>query len=73
MSLKEKLEIQEGTTKKGEKQANYMALGMCFGVLAGCIGMGVLALFGQIAWGALCVGCGMLAGMLIGMAIPKKK
>lgn len=73
MSLKKKFEIQEDATKKEEKQANYMALGMCFGVIAGCIGMGILSMFGQIAWGGLCVGIGMLVGMLIGMAIPKKK
>jgi hypothetical protein len=30
-------------------------------------------MFGQIAWGGLTIGIGLLVGMLIGLAIPKKK
>ncbi len=33
------------------KEENYMALGMCFGMCAGSVGMSILAAFGQIAWG----------------------
>ena len=58
--------------EKDEKRANYMALGMCFGAMAGSVGLCILAMFGKIAWGGLSVGIGLLAGMLIGMAIPKK-
>ena len=50
-----------------------MTLGMCFGVMAGSAGMAILAMFGQIAWGGMCTGLGLILGMLIGMAIPKKK
>lgn len=71
MSIKDKLELKEEETDK--KQANYMALGMIFGVAAGGVGMAVLAAFGQIAWGGFSICFGMLAGMLIGMLIPKKK
>lgn len=71
MALKDELEISE--KKKEDKQANHMALGMCFGVMGGSIVMSILSMFGQIAWGGLCVGIGLLVGMLIGMAIPKKK
>ena len=28
-----------------------MALGMCFGMLAGSVAISILAMFGQIAWG----------------------
>lgn len=70
---KKKLEIHEETSQKEQKPANHMALGMCFGVMGGSIAMSILSMFGQIAWGGLCVGIGLLVGMLIGMAIPKKK
>ena len=56
-----------------DKQENYMALGMCFGVAAGSVGMSILACCGLIAWGGLSVAVGMNLGMLIGMMIPKKK
>ena len=59
--------------QKDEKKANYMALGMCFGAMAGSVGMCILAMFGKIGWGGLSVGIGLIAGMLIGMAIPKKR
>lgn len=58
---------------RDEEKATHMALGMCLGVMAGCLGMSILALFGKLAWGGLSVGIGLLGGMLIGMAIPKKK
>ena len=68
---KDKLKIEEN--EHGQKQENYMALGMCFGVMAGSVAMAILAMFGQIAWGGMCIGLGLILGMLIGMAIPKKK
>jgi len=71
MSIKEKLELKEEKTDK--KQANYMVLGMVLGVLAGSIGMTILAMFGQDAWGGLGICFGMIGGMLIGMLIPKRK
>ena len=71
MSLKEELELKEEETE--EKQANYMAYGMSLGILVGSIGMAVLAMYDQIAWGGMSVGIGMLGGMLIGMGISKKK
>ena len=55
-----------------EKQSNCTALGMCFGLLVGSVGMGVLALFGQIVWGGLVIGIGLLAGMLIGTVMSRK-
>ena len=76
MSVKDELPMNEQQSeekKNEEKQENYMALGMCLGVAAGSIGMCILAIFGQIAWGSLCVGVGLIGGMLIGMAISKKK
>ena len=54
------------------KRDNYMLLGMSFGMMAGSVGMSILSMFGQIALGGYCIGIGMLLGMLIGMAIPKK-
>lgn len=70
MSLKEDLELKENAENKRE---NHMALGMIFGMLAGSVVMAFLAMIGQIAWGGLSLGIGMLGGMLIGMTIPKKK
>lgn len=58
--------------EEDEKQGNYMALGMVFGVLFGSVGMIVLAMSGHIEWGALFAGIGLLTGMLVGMNIPKK-
>ena len=49
-----------------------MALGMCFGLLAGSAVMSILTMFGQIAWGGLAVGIGLLVGMVIGLIISKK-
>ena len=76
MSVKDELPMDEAQSeeeKREEKQENYMALGMCLGVAAGCIGMCILAMFGHILWGIPCIGVGLIGGMLIGMAIPKKK
>ena len=68
MSLKDNLELEENESVEG----NYMALGMAFGTLAGCVGMAVLAMFGQLVWGALSICAGLFGGMIIGMLIPKK-
>lgn len=68
---KDELEIEEN--ENGQKQENYMVLGMSFGVIVGSVAMAILAMFGQIAWGGMCIGIGSLLGMLIGMVIPKKK
>ncbi len=57
--------------KERHKQADHMALGMCFAVMGVSVVMSILSMFGQIAWGGLCVGIGPSVGMLIGMAIPK--
>ena len=62
-----KAKLKNVKNENGQKQENYMTLGMCFGVMA------ILAMFGQIAWGGMCTGLGLILGMLIGMAIPKKK
>jgi len=70
MSLKDKLELEEVNTEK--KQENYMVIGMCFGIFAGCIGMSILAISGQTAWGGLSICIGLLGGMIVGMLIPKK-
>ena len=63
----------ENEKKNDDEQSNYMVLGMCFGMLAGSVAMSILAAFGQIAWGGLAVGIGLIAGMVIGLLIPKKK
>lgn len=64
---------QKQENENEQKQQNHIALGMCFGVAAGSIAMAILAMFGQIAWGGMCIGLGVILGMLIGVAIPKKK
>lgn len=56
-----------------QKQGNYMASGMLIGVLAGCVLMGVLAIFGHMNHGYLFVLFGLILGMVIGMTIPKRK
>ena len=68
-----KAKLKNVKNENGQKQENYMTLGMCFGVMAGSAGMAILAMFGQIAWGGMCTGLGLILGMLIGMAIPKNK
>ncbi|MGN1159504.1 MAG: hypothetical protein ACI4SE_04835 [Lachnospiraceae bacterium] len=68
---KDELKFEEN--ENGQQQENHMALGMCFGVVAGNIAMAILAMFGKIAWGGICIGLGLILGMLIGVAIPKKK
>lgn len=67
---KDESKIEEN--ESGQRQDNYMALGMWFGVMAGSVAMAILAMFGQIVWGGMCIGLGLLLGMLIGMAIPKR-
>ena len=50
-----------------------MAYGMCFGVMAGSVVMSILAMFGQIAWGGLAVGIGLMIGMIVGLILSKVK
>lgn len=73
MSIREKLEIED---EKDEKIANYMALGMSFGAMAGCAATSIFMMFGKDGWSILGAGVGLLGGMLIGliigMAIQKK-
>ena len=57
----------------GDKQKNYMQEGMCFGMLAGSIGMSICTIFGQLVFGSICISAGMLIGMMIGLCIKKEK
>ncbi len=70
-----KTEEQNHTTENEEQntQGNHMALGMCFGMLAGSVGMSILSSYGKTALGSVCLPAGMFVGMVIGMLIPKKK
>lgn len=43
---KDESKIEEN--ESGQRQDNYMALGMWFGVMAGSVAMAILAMFGQI-------------------------
>ena len=63
--------IQE--TDRKEKQSNYMSEGMCFGMLAGSVGMSILSMFGLVAWGGVSISVGLLLGMVIGSCIPNNK
>lgn len=63
---------ENNDNKNDKKQDEYMALGICFGLLAGSAVMSILTMFGQIAWGGLAVGIGLLVGMVIGLIISKK-
>ena len=56
-----------------DKQENYMVYGMCFGALAGAVGMSICSMFGQIAFGGFCISGGLLIGMVIGLCIEKKR
>ena len=71
MSIMEKLEIED------EKIVNYMALGMCFGAMAGCVATSIFMMSGKNGWSILGADVGLLGGMLIGliigMAIQKNK
>jgi len=42
---KKELNIKE-EKENDEKQANYMAIGMCFGLIAGSVGMSILTMLG---------------------------
>ena len=73
-----KTEEQNNMTKNKEQdtkeeQGNHMALGICFGMMAGSVGMSILSSFGETALGGLFIPGGMFIGMVIGMLIPKKK
>lgn len=50
-----------------------MAYGMCFGMIAGSLVMSILAMFGQIVWGGLAVGVGLLIGMIVELILSKVK
>ena len=68
---KEKFNTEENENEKGPE--NHTVLGMCFGMVAGSVAMSILAMFGQILWGGMCIAAGLFLGALIGAAIPKKK
>ena len=42
-------------------------------MLAGSVAMSILAMFGQIAWGGVTVGIGLMIGMIVGLIISKMK
>lgn len=67
------MKIENNEEQNNKEQDNYMGLGMCLGMMGGSAVMSILTMFGQIAWGGLTIGIGLLVGMLIGLAIPKKK
>lgn len=71
MLNKKDFEIRD--EESSSEQGNHMTLGIAFGTLAGSVGMMILSTFGHIGWGVLCIGIGLLGGMIIGVNIPKKK
>ena len=62
----------ENNEPEKEPEENYMTMGMSFGLLAGAGLMAVFSAFGKMMWGGAAIGLGLLAGMLVGMQIPKK-
>lgn len=67
------MKTENNDNQNNKKQAKYIELGMCFGMLAGSIIMSILAMFGKIAWGGLAVGIGLIIGTIIGLIISEKK
>ena len=65
--------MESKENKSNKKQSKYMALGMCFGMLAGSVIMSILAMFGQFVWGGLAVGIGLMIGSIAGLIISRMK
>lgn len=65
--------MDNSKNKDNKKQSKYMVYGMCFGILAGSVAMSVFAMFGQIAWGGLAVGIGLITGMIGGLILSKMR
>lgn len=73
LNLEEQDDANKGDAKQDDaKKSNNMALGMCFGAMAGSIGMLVFAMFDQLVWGSCVLSLGIVFGMLVGMKLPKK-
>ena len=54
------MKIENNEEQNNKEQDNYMGLGMCLGMMGGSAVMSILTMFGQIAWGGLTIGIGLL-------------
>lgn len=67
------MKIENNEKQSNKEQDNYMELGMSYGMVAGSAVMSILFALGQYGWGIFAIWAGLLIGMLIGLAIKKKK
>ena len=65
--------MRNNENKNDKNRSKYMIYGMSFGMMAGSVVMSILSMFGQIAWGGLAVGIGLMIGMSVGLILSKIK
>lgn len=61
---------EKKVAKKGS--SNYLTYGICYGMLAGSVGMSMCSMYGRVELGAVALCGGILLGLLGGMLIKKK-
>lgn len=61
---------EQKVAKKGSR--NYLTYGVCYGLLAGAVGMSLCSMYGRTELGAVALCGGVSLGLFIGMSFKKK-
>ena len=61
---------EQKVAKRGSR--NYLTYGICYGLLAGSVGMSMCSVNGRVDLGAVALCGGVVLGLFIGMSLKKK-